>query len=299
MSSKIPLPHSSQSPFQHTFPAWGVDLKESHHADNWSMAPTSHDFLKLVFVTGGQGFMNCADRDQHPFAKGNLLVIPPGLNHALVDSPSTPTQIYVLSIQLQVLSVAALDLACLPEGVLTLDAEQTTKLEKTLRRILFEQGLATPQTGARIIGLTLRLLTELSYLKPTAETLADPTNVPRWPVQDPARLDATARVRSYVQDLDEHFFEATDLDDASARLSLSRRRFTQLFRQVTGSSWLVYVRRLRVSHARRLMAQTNRTVLSVAFECGFEDLSTFYRTFKREVGVSPNTWREQHGTGKP
>ena len=106
-------------------------------------------------------------------------------------------------------------------------------------------------------------------------------------------------MRAYVQDLDQHFFEATNLDDAAARLEISRRRFTQLFRQVTGSSWLAHIRRLRIAHARRLLVQTTRTVLSIAFECGFEDLSTFYRAFKREVGMSPNQWRAGHSRQLP
>ena len=54
---------------------------------------------------------------------------------------------------------------------------------------------------------------------------------------------------------------------------------------------------LRVEHARRLLQQTHRTIASIAFECGFEDLSTFYRAFKREVGTSPRRWRQ--GSSKP
>jgi AraC family L-rhamnose operon regulatory protein RhaS len=40
------------------------------------------------------------------------------------------------------------------------------------------------------------------------------------------------------------------------------------------------------------LTEPQKTVLSIAFECGFEDLSTFYRAFKREVGISPNLWRK-------
>ena len=54
------------------------------------------------------------------------------------------------------------------------------------------------------------------------------------------------------------------------------------------------MRRTRVEHAKRLLEQTDRTVLSIAFECGFEDLSTFYRAFKREVDESPNHWRSSN-----
>ena len=54
------------------------------------------------------------------------------------------------------------------------------------------------------------------------------------------------------------------LDTAATSLGLSRRRFTQLFREVTGSSWLNYVRRLRVEHAKRLLGQTDRTAFAAA-----------------------------------
>ena len=84
----------------------------------------------------------------------------------------------------------------------------------------------------------------------------------------------------------------SNLDAAASSLGLSRRRFTQLFREITGTSWLAHVRGLRIDHAKKLLESTDRTVLSVAFECGFEDLSTFYRAFKRETDESPNKWRQ-------
>ena len=55
------------------------------------------------------------------------------------------------------------------------------------------------------------------------------------------------------------------------------------------------MRQLRIDHAKKLLESTSRTVLSVAFECGFEDLSTFYRAFKRETSESPNQWRTKLG----
>ena len=268
------------------------------------MDPVRHDFLKIVFLSSGQGFLVYPDGERLPAQEGNLLVIPPDCEHCLEDSPHTPTNLYVLSIRRRVFEVAALDPALLPLGVLRLSPQQVGKIEKTIRRLLFEQSLREPQAGARVVSLTLRLLTELVDRNETADTdrVDEATGLPK------AEYDRTrasthptsiARMRAYVQDLDQHFFEATNLDDAAARLGISRRRFTQLFRQVIGSSWLAHIRRLRIAHARRLLVQTTRTVLSIAFECGFEDLSTFYRAFKREVGMSPNQWRAGHSRELP
>jgi AraC-like DNA-binding protein len=32
-------------------------------------------------------------------------------------------------------------------------------------------------------------------------------------------------------------------------------------------------------------------VTTVAFECGYEDLSSFYRAFRRHTGEPPQRWR--------
>jgi len=295
----LPVPRTVSSPFLHEFPAWGVDVVESHHAEDWRMDPVRHDFLKIVFLGSGKGFLVYSEGERLPAHQGNLLVIPPHCEHKLEDGPHTPTNLYVLSIRPKVLEVAALDPALLPTGVLELTPEEVSKTEKTVRRLLFEQSLGGPQAGARVVSLTLRLLAELIGLNESSAPtrMSEGANSP-GAGSDRARpsgfTTSIARMRSYVQDLDQHFFEATNLNDAAARLGISRRRFTQLFRQVTGSSWLAHVRRLRIAHARRLLVQTTRTVLSIAFECGFEDLSTFYRAFKREVGMSPNQWRAAH-----
>jgi len=67
----------------------------------------------------------------------------------------------------------------------------------------------------------------------------------------------------------------------------------ELFREVTGESWLSYLRRLRLEHARSLLRDRNRSIAAVAFESGFEDLSSFYRAFKTATGMVPHQWRSR------
>jgi transcriptional regulator GlxA family with amidase domain len=74
---------------------------------------------------------------------------------------------------------------------------------------------------------------------------------------------------------------------------LGRRRFTELFRQVTGESWRRYVHRLRMDYAARLLSSTERSVTAIAFECGFEELSHFHHSFKSTYRVPPLAYRDQ------
>ena len=37
--------------------------------------------------------------------------------------------------------------------------------------------------------------------------------------------------------------------------------------------------------------------IAIAFESGFEDLSSFYRAFKKRTGLAPNRWRRERRSG--
>ena len=76
-------------------------------------------------------------------------------------------------------------------------------------------------------------------------------------------------------------------------MSVSRRTFTKRFREATGKSWLEYVRGKAIGHAASLLRETSAPIASIAFECGFADVSTFYRQFKARLGVSPAAWRRR------
>jgi transcriptional regulator GlxA family with amidase domain len=112
----------------------------------------------------------------------------------------------------------------------------------------------------------------------------------------PARLEssdqpARARVAAYARELERTFYHRQSVNEAAAALGLSRRHFTQLFRELTGDSWLTTIKRHRLTHARRLLRESTRSVTSIGYECGFDDITTFYRAFKAAEGVSPLAWQ--------
>ena len=86
------------------------------------------------------------------------------------------------------------------------------------------------------------------------------------------------------------FFEDRGIDEAAAELGLSRRRFTQLFNELAGESYAARIRQLRLARACGLLRESGLSPAAVAFECGYSDLSTFYRAFKKETGTSPAAW---------
>ena len=112
---------------------------------------------------------------------------------------------------------------------------------------------------------------------------------------DRISIDYRQRIQHYIDSLPSRFFEETSINAAANHLDIPRRTFTKLFAEITGDTWLQHVRRLAIEHARHRLHETDLPVMSIAFECGFHDLSTFYRQFQRHCGISPGRYRTDRG----
>jgi AraC family L-rhamnose operon regulatory protein RhaS len=217
------------------------------------------------------------------------VVVPAGRRNRIVDAPGLPSSLFVLCVAPAVLRFDRGLLGRLAAGRAERSGYLANRAEAIFRRLLFQQSHGGAAASIAMVASALELLALL--LEPPREG-ADRTG--------PAWLEARQEVRSYVGRLNTHFFEATSIDDAARRLGLSRRRFTQLFKEETGRGWLAYVHERAIDHAARLLAESEAPIAAVAFECGFSDLSTFYRRFKSLRGVSPGEWRRQsRGEGQP
>jgi AraC-like DNA-binding protein len=85
----------------------------------------------------------------------------------------------------------------------------------------------------------------------------------------------------------------SDLSPATVAgmLGISVRQLHLLF-EPTGVTYARYVLSRRLEHARLLLAQTpERPVADIAYACGFDSLSTFYRRFRTAFDQTPAAFR--------
>lgn len=258
-------------------PDWGVAVLESHHAPDFHMEWRRHRFLKIVYVLAGAGRL-WLDERSIAYRAGDLLVVPPGTRNRLEDAPGEPASVYVLCLSRRHLACDPNVEARLPAGRWPRSATLAKRAERRLRRLLYQQARGERDAPIGMVAEALGLVALLLGSEPRDES---------------PEADARAEVRRYVRELDSCFFEATTLDGTAEQLGLSRRRFTQLFREEAGETWLEAVRRRAIEHAAWLLAESDATITSVAFECGFQDLSTFYRRFKLVHGCAPAEWRRR------
>lgn len=66
---------------------------------------------------------------------------------------------------------------------------------------------------------------------------------------------------------------------------------SRCFKEYIGISFGEYVGRYRINEAKRLLTETNLSVLNIAYESGFNSLRSFNRAFKDELGMTPTEYR--------
>lgn len=100
--------------------------------------------------------------------------------------------------------------------------------------------------------------------------------------------DRLRRVKDYVQ---AHLDADLSLDDLAGQVGMSTYHFCRLFKQSTGKSPNQYVMWLRVETAKRLLKETDLSVLEVSLAVGYNSPSHLATQFKRLTGVTPSAYR--------
>jgi len=104
------------------------------------------------------------------------------------------------------------------------------------------------------------------------------------------------RVTRAIRAIDRHPDGSLTLEALAREAGLSPYHFLRMFERLTGLTPHQYVRRARLREAARRLITDGGTVLDIALDCCFGDVSNFNRAFRVEFGRSPLELRRTPGT---
>ena len=90
-----------------------------------------------------------------------------------------------------------------------------------------------------------------------------------------------------------HFDEEITISEIIRRSAMSKTNFCVLFRSVTGMPFKEYLNRYRIERAAELIASGEKVSVAGRY-CGYCDFSTFYRNFRKYMGISPSDFAKRN-----
>jgi AraC family transcriptional regulator len=91
--------------------------------------------------------------------------------------------------------------------------------------------------------------------------------------------------------IDAHLDEDIKLVDLATLLDMSQFHFIALFKQAIDTSPYQYLLQQRVERAKQLLKQTERSIVEIALECGFNSHSHLSKQFRQSTGMTPTAYR--------
>ncbi|ULL13873.1 AraC family transcriptional regulator [Paenibacillus sp. H1-7] len=90
-----------------------------------------------------------------------------------------------------------------------------------------------------------------------------------------------------------HYMENLYLDHMAEVLDTSPKYFSNYFKKTFGIGYVEYLNKVRLSHAKEFLKQTDLSVAEIGEKTGYLNASTFTTTFKKYVGISPTEYRKK------
>jgi len=105
------------------------------------------------------------------------------------------------------------------------------------------------------------------------------------------------RIRKIYALIDERYQNKITVDEVAELCNLTKPAFCRYFKKATGNTFISFLNQYRISQAKRLLLM-GKNISETCYECGFESLSYFNRTFKKVTEENPSEFKKRHFSSK-
>ncbi|WP_374163391.1 AraC family transcriptional regulator [Arcticibacter sp. MXS-1] len=265
-------------------------------ASNFGTIWHYHPELEIQYVIKGEGVRFIGDNISN-FSSGELILLGENLPHTWrcnEDYFQPESELEVEAIVIHFLpDCLGKDFLNLPEAYLIPKLFEKARqgmviqggTKEKLSELLFAAVHATNLERIIILLSILKTLaetTEYSTIATSQHTFAQSTET------DNIRLN---KVYNYTLS---NYKKEISLEEISSLSNLSVTSFCRYFKLMTKKTYYDFLIEIRISHACRALIEDKLPTEVICFECGFNNVSNFYRHFKKVTGMTPLDYKRTY-----
>lgn len=272
-----------------------IDQRVLSRLDNCADSFHWHDFCEITFVQNGKGnyYVNGI---RYEMEEGDLIIF----NHVEPHGWMIDQDMEVLVMIFSTAFVSELSSGYLKPFVergssfrnkVSGTESYAGKIAEVMKEIQQEYGEKALGYDLLIKADVLRILTILFRYYQNTPATEDHENI----IEKSSNMKRLEEAFCYIN---EHYTEKITLGEVAKLVFMSENYFGSYFKRVTNTSFTDYLAMLRLKKAKLLMEQTDGNMVQIAMECGFNNMSNFYRIYKKHMGEAPRHKQKQVTNGE-
>lgn len=113
------------------------------------------------------------------------------------------------------------------------------------------------------------------------------------PSEQIIEIHGNSRIDKILAYLNQYYTRQLELTEIASMAAMSPASFCRYFKSKTGKTLKNYLIDMRIGYACKLLALDNMNISQVSIECGFDAISHFNKSFKKNTGLTPTEYRNR------
>lgn len=249
-----------------------------------------HDEMEIIYIKKGCGIVT-VDLENYEVRAGALALILPGQLHSISQHGNDSMEYENIIFHPSILLSRQTD-DCTKDFFLPLFSNETTL-----------PTLITPSLkNYKEIASCIDEADEICKIYPKAYQFALKSQLFRFfyllfstcgdTSHLPKKRRALDKMKQIIKYIECNYMEKITIADIAKETGLSQSHFMKYFKNTMGTSFIDYLNEYRLTMASRLLLSSDSSILDIASEVGFDNLSYFNRLFKKRFGTTPSNYRK-------
>lgn len=245
----------------------------------------SHQYNEIYFLQSGKCTAYIEDKE-YSLEDGSVLFIPAFLEHTFIY-PHTQdvrrTVIYISTKQLKWYFDdnfnAEID-ELFNNRHIRLTRKSFSNLSNIFEKIQLEKysidNMSEPLTKAYFFELIIYLIRCHRYTD-SVNQKTDLSNI------------TIGEIMKYIKD---NYNKELTLTETAAKFGISESGLTKKIKTFTNMTFKEYLTKTRIEAAKSMLISSEKTITEIAYQCGYNSSNFFGDVFKKNVGISPSSYRK-------
>ncbi len=252
-----------------------------------------HEEIEIIYAVSGTASYN-VDFEEYLLQEGDILIIPPTALHSFKQHEDCSFFAYSILFDQKMIDGNAID-TCSKKFItpifkndiyLPIRIDRHNEHNQAIQKIL---NKAITANTDRALGYELEI--KVSFLELISYFFKNNYYYSTKKNND-VNIRTATLIKSITTYIEEHYKEKITLEMLANHANISVFHLSHLFKQYTGQTPIEYLNQYRLIMSADMLKSSDYSIMDIAFECGYNNVSYFNRAFKSKYGMTPKEYRK-------